>query len=457
MINFIKYRSQILFFLSTFIISSANALNYEEHKYVSQKALELLIKHDSIYIDQTSIKKGIGSNFLCSNLLDQNPGKCFTLADLPALAGDHAGSPTLMKWKWFNDDFKPNYISPITDFVRSFRVVGESDCFSSETTISKIPKREEFATLMHRASDGSLIADNFSIAKLDSNYVNSAAHNCNHFRNSNIVEPVELEEISTSSYITDIWHTPRFIPNFLTEIFTSLQSENRSRGKPGLEASAWYSQFHASAIEIASYEGDTSLAAAWIFETFSLHFLQDGVSSGHIITPSDGGLSVITTTKKTHDELSENGLNVSVHSACTSLINMSQELKSEFSSLNQVCESTSFETKIYGDGELVSDKSKVTKELAIYLSYISLKEFSEAITNKKPLLPEQKPLDNYKKDPHWTFKALPNQELYKVLFSWWESGGSIESNSPMSLAAKKYFEVGKIKAVSLWPIAIKIK
>ncbi|EAW30204.1 hypothetical protein GP2143_01635 [marine gamma proteobacterium HTCC2143] len=452
-INKITKKVLLLSFLSGMFSSQVSGFYYEEHKYVTQKALELTQASNQIVINQIEIKKGIGSDFLCGDLLDPEPGECFTLADLPALAGDHAGSPMLMQWKWFNDKRDPYTIVRVADYLASIRIIAEDECYSSETTISKVPNRIDFAALMHASPDASSFGEDLEISKSDSNYARSAAHNCNHFRNGNAKSPEEIMTDSGKSYTTDIWSKSKLIPYFVTEYFESLQSENRVREKPNLEAGAWYAQLHASALELASYPDATSQAAAWLFETYALHFLQDGVSAGHVATPSDGGLSVLLVTKKVHDEFSKNGLDVVFDNACNELTNLPQGVAKNFPDLEVACKKSPVGGVIYGDKQLVAKKSGLTKDLAIFLSYISLKEFGQAVALQKPLLPPQIIEANYQRDPHWTFQGMDNEDLAKKLFVWWESAGRKDPSSPMEMAAVEYYKVGKIKAITLWPIA----
>ena len=40
------------------------------------------------------------------------PNGCFSISDIPALAGDHAATPLLLRWKWFNDYSKAQTPEP---------------------------------------------------------------------------------------------------------------------------------------------------------------------------------------------------------------------------------------------------------------------------------------------------------------------------------------------------------
>ena len=187
------------------IIPSVNAFYYEEHKLISQIALEIAIKHKLVEIDAKRLKKAIGSNFICDDVMDPTPSLCITVADLPALAGDHAGSPMLLQWKWLNDSRSAPWFFGVSDYLASTRIFFDHGCESSETTVSKIPAREDFIEVVHRRPDATAFGETNEIIDHDSNYIRSAAHNCNHFRNIDTLSPGEYKESLTDSYSTNIW------------------------------------------------------------------------------------------------------------------------------------------------------------------------------------------------------------------------------------------------------------
>ncbi len=450
-VNYLKYVLYTVIIIYSYS-SEVYAFYYEEHKLITQKALTIANSMNYVSIDQELIKKGINSNFLCSNLMEVEPYNCFTIADLPALAGDHAGSPMLMQFKWFNDTRASSYNLAVNDYLASFRVFSEQKCQSSETTISKIPNRSEFAVLMHKNPNANSFAADHEISSNDSNYVRSAAHNCNHFRNPNIknIDLYNTEIIKNS--ITTIWNKPTFIPYVLSEYLTILQSQRRERFKPKLEAGVWYAQLHATALELASYNDETSLAAAWLFETFALHFIQDGVASGHIATKNNGGIKIIDT-KVEHDRASSNGLSVTIENACLAINGSYMILQDNFPQLTDVCQDSNFETVLYGDRNLIKQSHSPTQDLAIFLTLISLQEFGESISKQQPKIDEQFLADDFDLDPHWTFQGQGDGKLAKLLFTWWESGGKTnQTTSPMSIAAEQHAEEGNLKALFMWPI-----
>lgn len=421
-------------------IFSTNAYYYEEHKLISQNALELAIKHKMIEIDSDQIRKAIGSKFICEDVMEREPEICMTLADLPAIAGDHAGSPMLVQWKWLNDTRSAPVFFGVSDYLASTRIIFDEGCISSETTKSKIPAREDFIEVVHRNPDATTFGETNEINSHDNNYVRSAAHNCNHFRD---VEG--FSETDSLSAVTD---------SYQTEISKPFESNSRKRFKPKLEAGAWYAQLHATALELAARKGDQNLAAAWLFETFALHFIQDGAAAGHIVTPNHGGITVLST-KAIHDHYSQRGIPVTLESACHALNNNFQMLKQDLKQLSKSCSSTGGITKIFGD-RLLEETAEIspTKDLAIFLTTISLAEFGESFRRKQPLISVDESKSDYS-DPHWTFQGQSNDKLAKTLFSWWESGGSANATtSPMAEAAEKHLERGRLQAIKLWPQAL---
>jgi hypothetical protein len=418
----------------------ASAFYYEEHKLVTQEALNIVTKSGDLKIDQEKIKRGIGGDALCRDLMNATPGACFTLADLPALSGDHAGSPMLIQWKWLDGDGSGKSHSFIIDALALAKVFFEGACTSSETTISKVPNRKSFAKAVHENPDATEFATDYSLSDADSNYVRSAGHNCNHFRVNSIGEQ---SAASLESRTFNIFDKPAFFPHFLAKYVKAAQRNVRNRERPALTATA---------LELASYDTDIHIAAAWIFESFALHFIQDGVSAGHIDTPADGGGSVIFVTKKIHDKQSNNGINVSIESACKKLNNLSPDIESNFLALANACKNRQHQGKLFGDKNMISDSTGLTKDLAVFLSFISLQEFGEAMASRAPLLQDQVPEPGFKNDPFWTYDSVENQDLAKKLFSWWESAGRSTQSSAMKRAAEKYFKKDKLEALSLWPV-----
>jgi hypothetical protein len=445
----------VLAFAIGLSVFSSHAHYYEEHKLISQIALQLAVDNQMLDISNSAIKAGLNSEFLCDDLLDRKPKKCITLADLPALAGDHAGSPMLMQWKWLNDTRDPALILSVGDYLASARILVEKGCQSSETTISKIPNREAFIEVVHRSPDATSFAEANEVTPNDSNYIRSAAHNCNHFRDTRGLSYEEYKAEVTRSYFTDIWTTRFYLPNFASKFLPIFRENERVRFKPKPEAGAWYAQLHATALELASRNGAENIAAAWLFETFALHFLQDGTSAGHIATPNNGGLSVLKT-KGTHDEYSEKGITVSIEKACKALKEEYPQLKGKFLQLSQACKSTNQVTTIFGDRNLVlSSENTPSKDIAVFLTLVSLHEFGNAIKLKNPLMDEQKNAIDFRQDPHWTFQGQGNEKLAETLFAWWESGGKTNvQTSPMAEAAVKHIKTGNIAAIALWPKAV---
>ena len=168
--------------------ASTYAFDYEEHKHISQRALILAQKNQVVNIENELIREQLNSKYLCEDLLDNFPGGCLTLSDFPAIAGDHAASPLLTKWKWLNEGGIDSRVVPLLDYIAIGKVLTESECTSSETTRSRIPKVVEFSKLVHRYPINSdFFAQDDELAQYDQNYIRSAGHNCHHFRNPKVL------------------------------------------------------------------------------------------------------------------------------------------------------------------------------------------------------------------------------------------------------------------------------
>lgn len=431
--------------LGVFVLISAFptfSLDYEEHQLVSKVAINLAVESGGLIVDQKVLHNGLNSKYLCENLIEPLPKGCLTLSDFPAIAGDHAASPLLTKWKWLNEQGIDSKVIRLFDYIAITKAITQSSCTSSETTRSRIPKVVKFSKLVHEYQVNGKLAKDDELAKFDQNYIRSAGHNCNHFRKPNSQSSDDWFNESSQVYASTI--------SKRTGLRFWVDKNERIRLKPKLVASAWYAQLHASALELASSKYESDIAAAWLFETFALHFLQDGSTAGHILAPTEGGSG--PKTKSIHDKYSKEGLLVSIAAACNYLNNEHETQVVALPLLVNSCAGEQNIVRIYGDESL--DKSPITKELAAFLSYVSLLEFGEALRLKTPLMQPpvlEEPLTN---DPHWTYdwSTGADRELYKAMFRWWESAGQeTVSNSPMQEATLLHINHGNMKALTLWP------
>ena len=110
---------------------------------------------------------------------------------------------------------------------------------------------------------------------------------------------------------------------------------------------------------------------------------------------------------------------------------------------------------IFGDRNLVKrDLNSATKDLAVFLTTVSLSELGNAFKSGRVLVQLDESKNDYS-DPHWTFQGQLNDDLARTLFTWWESGGTTYTNkTPMADAATKHLEQGALKAIKLWPKAL---
>ncbi|HLK39237.1 MAG TPA: hypothetical protein VKU41_20890 [Polyangiaceae bacterium] len=234
------------------------------------------------------------SSHLCggSRLLEYAPAGCFALSDVPALAGDHAGTPLLLQWKWFNEYLKPQDPDPPLEVaLRTVFGLGRS-AYAPATSKGSPPAWAAFlryirrystrpwpvdpiceegdwdpeapATRRRACSSGDLFPGDVALTAFDSNYVSLAERGHPHFR-PGVCGP------------TREWYAaPR----------------TSDPMNPPFNAFAWYADLHAGAAYAARYAGwlkaagksgsEYWLGTAVLLEFYSLHFLEDAVAAGHM-------------------------------------------------------------------------------------------------------------------------------------------------------------------------------
>ena len=358
---------------------------------------------------------------------------------------------SFQKERYFSDLFEKyifkriNVLYKYHFFSKLPRIYFETGCVSSETTTSRFPDVHKFMANVHRylRGDYSKVATDPELAKSDSNYIRSAAHNCNHFRNPVSQTWEDWKREATLTYTTNISDRKRVLRHKKRSKYITINE--RARVKPQLVSSAWYSQLHATALELAGSPVLSDQAAAWIFEGFALHYLQDGTAAGHIISPTTGGSGL--TTLEHHDKANETGVRVTVKEACKHLVPTLG-----LTALEEGCKHPT--VVVHGDEHLDDKNSAVTEDLAVLLTYVSLAEFGAAF-NQAPLMTPFENEKNYRDDPHWTFDykemATEDSDLQISMFKWWESAGTKEATSYMAEATQLHIAKGHLKAMSLWP------
>lgn len=275
-----------------------------------------------------TLREGLDSTRTCPQarfLAYASPG-CFSASDVPALAGDHAGTPLFLKWKWFNDFAKPqdqqstlrvalrvlwglakqadvpaSVLAAPGDwsgFVRYLRRYDSrtwgANAVCREGNWDPLDLRPQ---QLHACPVDDLHPNDFELTRFDSDYISLGERGHAHFR-PGICSPAQF--------------VPRVDP------------DTRS---PALDAFSWYLDLHTGALKAASYAASLPDAAAqnkWrgtalLFEFYGLHFLEDSMAAGHMQMAAGAATNTILAT--VHDAANAQGVVVrppnSEGAACT--------------------------------------------------------------------------------------------------------------------------------------------
>lgn len=222
----------------------------------------------------------------CTALLDADqPRSCLTLADIPALTGDHAASPLLTRWRWLDPTQPYGPQGGLGAAIPGVVAMLNTSHRSPETEAVHVPDRagflryiRGFAPALWPVQAG---PSDLALEAFDSNYVALAERGHPHFR-PRLAAPSARMTLrdGRSVYLAALrflTHYPQYDPAKL-------------RSKPDNNAFAWYADQHLGALTMAraASRADPSdrpllLAAAMFLELNSWHYLEDSVASGHMI------------------------------------------------------------------------------------------------------------------------------------------------------------------------------
>ncbi len=269
----------------------ASAFDFGEHAYMTRIALRLSLETEAgapagakQSIDLLADAERVLDHNFCKvkDALEKKPEEleqCFTIADVPALAGDHAGSPLLLKWRWF-DEIHPRPESPVHEIEDVFRTLGKlglTRCAPPENAMTKPPgKADAFLNVVQPWESPTKWPEPGpeKVDPEDSSYGTLASNNCNHFR-----DPIEFSpgwiaggtraarhELSTAR---SRYHLRGDTPDL------------PFRSKPDLSSYAWYADLHVGALQFLRAARAAGLdpevqaklrGVAVVLELFSLHF-----------------------------------------------------------------------------------------------------------------------------------------------------------------------------------------
>jgi hypothetical protein len=352
--------------LLTLASTRADAFTYPEHFVMTHRALAAVDRagpeaHSVLaelgaYFAGTPMSRGLPAG---SPLLEE--GK-FDLADLPALAGDHAVTPhqLMRRWFWGPSTSRSCRWRSLGDALTDVDADAEGPSVCAERPENEPCNREAFLRTVRRYHDGSATLRStydidMDLASADCAYICLAARGTSHFRLMGM--PVQ---------------------------------EAAAPGSPPNAASS-YAKWHAIALSFASLSHDHPearsrlRAVALIHELFALHFLQDGIAAGHIATPRGYGNM---TTLATHDHHNRAGIAVVIPDTVCE-----HPSTSRFPRLWRHCRpGASTRARIHGDHAIAEgitrDPDDVTEELTELASEVSLNEVLREGVERSVLAPE---------------------------------------------------------------------
>lgn len=409
---------------------SAGAFEFAEHALLTTSALKssCSAEHTPAHCD--------GAQALEAFLARESTPP--TLGELTGMAGDHAVSPPSLLWRFYFDGSSGKMFSNVEFLARTPENVGQrpvprgqflrfvrQDLFGRQQTGPTETDWVECRNAKKKRYDGELA----QVVTIDSTYLTNAVMNLTHFR-----APVRPQ----LAYLAERDHA--YCELSLDGHSFRRQCYVLSRTKPARSATAMYGALHAGALyyarlaKLAPEERDVLWSAAMFLEVYALHFLQDSVSSGHLLkeaTPHPAAR------KNKHDDLCITGQEVAVPVAARDALGVAGPT-----------------AKLFGDGALWcaggengADR-ELTRRYAELVTSVSLNELSVAYDDERiPILPALKARTG--KDKPCESDGLLNgvQPLHRAACEWWEPEPELEAKGQpevrqkdvMRLAAFGYF------------------
>jgi len=321
----------------------AEAFSYPEHFILTRHALKAERGSNSrVWADLEHFFSDVPLS-LASRL---DPEK-FDLADIPALAGDHSVSPHHLVQRWLRGPSNAGscQLRNLGDALGDITANTESPTVCASRVDNDPCNRNVLLAVVRQYQNGDEVVQSTAdidpqLATADCSYVCLAERGSTHFRLPNV--PIEKAS-----------HTDT--PN----------------------AALSYARWHTVALLIAGRSHDRVedaghfRAVAMIYELFALHYLQDGVAAGHMITPSGYGNMTILAT---HDLYNRIGVSIRLSEAVCERLPADR-----FPRLRQQCARPGHLAVVRGDHAIADqtvahDPADVTQELAEFVTEVSLHE-----------------------------------------------------------------------------------
>ena len=439
------------FLCVTLSVSRASAFDYPEHEYISREALRALVSDPpegttsaEVQDDLRSLALAFPTSSFCAvdeHVLDPPAAKrtCFVPSDLPAMSGDHAGSPALLKWRFFEkavESRAPHAAREAWDALSGLYKLRQK-CAPPENALSvaPLPPAELLAAVRPHTlptPERNEVPSDLQLSGADYSYLTLASNGCSHFR-----DPSEQISLGTST-LTSVRHD---LAMLRMNYQLSNDPKQTARSKPDLNAFAWYADLHAGAIAFAhaasgldGIDRQRLTSVALVFELFALHFLEDSVAAGHTLTTAKTMDNLAKV--HAHDNANAEGLDERIPAeGCAALVVNEHPAAPE---LRKACETNEHLT-IFGDHVMfrLPRFGEVGRVVASSAAALSLARVMGAL--KKAPAPAEVALRSCLKDADmttakdvaWTWPAASTEPwFYRCAFEWWEATGD-------GLASKK--------------------
>lgn len=404
--------------MTTTVMRQARAFDYPEHAHISADAIKVALATDvETRVVLGSAREVLHSTNLCDekDLFIDAPDGCFALSDIPALSGDHAASPLLVKWRWFNDCLAPKEED---GFGRKIvRIVSGLNRFagSPESVLLEAPRVPLMLALVRK-------------------------YGPKHWPLAN--PPGDIDFLGADDAYVSLGERGR--PHFRPALSapTPCLASERNQNKPADQSFAWYADLHVGALTFARESNQHPerrsffLGVATVLELTSLHYLEDSVAPGHMVPERwmNNGSRM-----STHDKYSVLGVVARPSQALCDFVTK-KALGGFMPVLKRHCEQTPGSAeRLFGDHQLSSRKveqESVTHDWAVAVAAASILEVvkasRESLTVPDVLEKCDEPVEDGAFHFSWTpaegacgagkdCDPGPDQRLYRCLYRWWEN------------------------------------
>jgi hypothetical protein len=411
------------------VSARAGAFSFPEHVVLTHHALSAVESDASAGAALRQVLAELGTYFAGAALSvsSKREAGAFQLAELPGLAGDHAATPRHLVQRWLRGPANDGSCQGrgFTDALTELDVYQEPPSVCMARPANAPNNRAGLLAAVRRYTDGvtllrSTLDTDSTLMAADCFYVCAAERNADHIR----IPGVPIGDAAT-------------------------------RVDPP-NAALSYATSHAVAVALAglSHErgerGPRYRAVVLVFEQFALHFAQDGVAAGHIVTPSDAGNM---TRLATHDYWSWAGIDVVLPEAACARVLADPLLPAHFPRLREHCLTPHRPVHVRGDHALAEklvevDLDDITGELAEPVSEVSLREVLTQASESHPRGTNLRALDA---ELNATVAALEETaSAASACAADWDCPAQ-RARLPMLIDAVRD-DLQGLEALSLWPL-----